>query len=360
MTAVLVPGGNLVDVLFMYTELWLSGYRCFSNLHVSGLRRVSLIVGKNNAGKTCLLEAIELLTTGSPITLHNSASRRGEISFFETAQGFQQQVDVRHAFFGRTLAPGTSLFIGAPGTKLRVEVTTGLALPMTLAQQLGEAPRALQWACEPGQKFPVPLTKEAGLQIAGQNFPSVQTQAVRFIGTGSLNGFAAAQVWGQVAARPTEDLVADALRIVEPNVDRIAAGVSPAPALFIRLKGEEDRVPLGSLGDGASHLLVLACQLVSAAGGVLLVDEIDSGLHVSAMKRMWRLVLGTALQMGVQVFATTHSDDCLRGLAAVLGEADETLREEVALHRIEKNAAETVPYSASEIVKSAIADIEVR
>ena len=74
------------------------------------------------------------------------------------------------------------------------------------------------------------------------------------------------------------------------------------------------------MGDGIWRLLALALSLVRARRGVLMIDEIDTGLHYSALEDMWRLVGLTAKRLDIQVFATTHSSDCWKALAAVCAE----------------------------------------
>ena len=58
----------------------------------------------------------------------------------------------------------------------------------------------------------------------------------------------------------------------------------------------------------------MAIALISAKGGVLLIDEIDTGLHYTVMADMWKLIAQTAAELDVQVFATTHSSDCVTAL----------------------------------------------
>jgi len=106
-------------------------------------------------------------------------------------------------------------------------------------------------------------------------------------------------------------------------------------------------------------LLVLAMNLVRSAGGYLLVDEIDTGLHYSVMVKMWKLVVETARRLDIQVFATTHSLDCIQALAG-LYESEPDVRDDISLHRIEKGAPASIRYSADEILNAAQRQVEVR
>jgi AAA15 family ATPase/GTPase len=116
------------------------------------------------------------------------------------------------------------------------------------------------------------------------------------------------------------------------------------------------RVPIGSMGDGIWRLLGIALALVSARGGVLLVDEIDSGLHYTVLVDMWRLVLETARSLDVQVFATTHSRDCYEALAAVT----DASRAEISLQRIERGRSEAIAFNEAELRQAAERGLEVR
>ena len=91
----------------------------------------------------------------------------------------------------------------------------------------------------------------------------------------------------------------------------------------------------------------------------MLVDEIDTGLHHSVMVDMWRLVIETAQRLDIQVFATTHSLDCVDALAQIRRKYPE-IAAEVTVHRVEKNAPKTVVYEMDEIVIAAEGHIEVR
>ena len=74
-------------------------------------------------------------------------------------------------------------------------------------------------------------------------------------------------------------------------------------------------MPLRSLGDGAVRLFGVALALANSQGGFLLIDEAENGIHHTIQRDFWRMVLLTAQANNVQVFATTHSWDCVVGFA---------------------------------------------
>ena len=109
-----------------------------------------------------------------------------------------------------------------------------------------------------------------------------------------------------------------------------------------------------------SRLLALIIGLVRIKNGILLVDEIDTGLHHSVMGSLWRAILETALKLNVQVFATTHSWDCVAALAQICGDQSSVSEQNVAMHRVERGNPETICYSEPEILSAIEQRIETR
>ncbi|HUE00657.1 MAG TPA: ATP-binding protein, partial [Bryobacteraceae bacterium] len=121
---------------------------------------------------------------------------------------------------------------------------------------------------------------------------------------------------------------------------------------------EEQPIPIGSMGDGMWRMLAMAIAITQCRGGVLLVDEIDTGLHYTVMSQMWRLIFNAAKELDVQVFATTHSYDCVYSLAQICVDPDPT--NSVTVQRIEAGKSMSVPYDQEEITVAAQREIEVR
>jgi len=175
-------------------------------------------------------------------------------------------------------------------------------------------------------------------------------------------------MWNQVALTEAESRVVKAIRFLEPKVDGIAPITAPSymyeypmqrGGFIVKLTDIEQPIPIGSLGDGTWRMLALAIALSRAKDGVLLVDEIDTGLHYTVMADMWRLISETARALNVQVFATTHSYDCVHSLSAICNSSEEHSNE-VTLQRIDLNKKKTIPFSEDEIKIAAERKIEVR
>lgn len=342
----------------MITDLTVSGYRSFSKLRVGHLTRVNLLVGTNNAGKTSILEAVELVATGTVEGFLRSAFRRGEriASPDEKGEFAGHVIDPSHFFHGHTLQSGASFRIEGQG-----EIKRWVQCDAEFADA-AESVLSLRLRSHQEKTERYLYLSPSGGVLPPSGYRPETSQRVNFLDSDSTNATRLSQLWDSVVLTPEEERVATALRIIEPDLERIAflgENGKISRGIFLKLSGLDQRLPLGSLGDGLKRLLALTLHLVSARGGFLLVDEIDTGLHHTVMADMWRLVIQTAVELNVQVFATTHSLDCVRALARI-HEQDPSLAVEVTLHRIERDSPRTVPYGSDELVIAAQSQLEVR
>jgi AAA15 family ATPase/GTPase len=51
--------------------------------------------------------------------------------------------------------------------------------------------------------------------------------------------------------------------------------------------------------------------------GILLIDEIENGFYFDRLQSIWSLILRFASEYNVQIFASTHSRECLEAAADV-------------------------------------------
>jgi hypothetical protein len=291
--------------------------------------------------------------------------RRGEWTLFdreELAAG-RQILDLAHLFHGHSLNLGTSLKIsGGPGLWVSWEVVNSSQQSSFGSFEGGFQNESLT----PALLFKSPAEKKGRLfSLFGdwppQLVPMVSViSPVHFLDTGSVSDLRLSQLWDEVVLTPEEEGVVAAIQIIEPTIERIAfLGERNTRSIFLKLAGIEQRLPLGSMGEGLKRLLVLALHLIPSEGGYLMVDEIDTGLHHTVMVKMWKLVIETARRLGVQVLATTHSLDCVRALAWVQ-EKNPEIASEVTLHRIERGLPSTVRYTMDELAIAAEHHLEVR
>jgi hypothetical protein len=371
----------------MLTGATIENYRGFRRYKLEGLTTVNLLVGKNNSGKTALLESIHLLASGGdPAVLLDTASRRGEV--VAGGRGESTFLDISHFFHGHDLRSASRFSLTAVGEMPPVTVEAKPLEDIEPDQQRffeEVVPSMPSFALRidggrPNLKGSRPLIlSEEGALLMDPRVPSRlyfgeagrAGPPIVFIAPDSVDPDFLGAMWDRVLREKQEDAVRKAMQILEPGLEDIVfqtgeSGYRRYPRAFlgrggilVSFAGDQRRVPLGSLGDGMRRLLALSISLNHARGGYLLIDEIDTGLHYSIMASMWELVVRTAKQAGIQVFATTHSADCVRGLAAFCKRSPE-MCSEVAAHKIDRDLEQSVCFSGSEVLQAVEQDIEIR
>src|SRR5205814_874951 len=118
-------------------------------------------------------------------------------------------------------------------------------------------------------------------------------------------------------------------------------------------------LPLSTLGDGMQRTLAIALALTNTKDGMLLIDEFENGLYYSLQPDVWRFIFRLARQLNVQVFAATHSLDCIQAFQRV---ADEDSQAESILVRLDTkdNDVGAVVFDEEELASITRGQIEVR
>lgn len=293
-------------------SLEIKGYRCFEHLTIEKLGRVNLIVGKNNVGKTALLEALWIFANGGYERLMFEILReRNEIPPYQNGNTLVQPESskgLRNLFFNR---PNFDFIAYDYPEELDNELRIQIGLNVDFS---GEEP-----------KFVTKVMQITGIRPDSNDINEIpRTELIttynrkienHFIKANGLTDKKLIEFWDNIEKRVLEDLVIKALKVITPNLLDIRFSGYPTGSFsripVVRLEDAKERVPLRSLGDGMTRLLGIASALINCENGILLVDEIESGLHYSVLPDVWKLIFKTAKDLNVQVFATTHSKDCI-------------------------------------------------
>ncbi len=146
------------------------------------------------------------------------------------------------------------------------------------------------------------------------------------------------ELWDNIALTDLEKDVLAALRIVAPGVENLSI-VKRGSNAIVKIASIDEPLPLRSLGDGMQRTFGIALALVNARNGLLLIDEFENGLHYLVQADLWRLIFQVARRLNVQVFATTHSWDCIEGFQKA---AQEDSQEDGMLMKLESKKGEIV------------------
>lgn len=326
-------------------SLEIKGYRCFEHLTIEKLGRVNLIVGKNNVGKTALLEALWIY------------SRRGFFEFIFDNLSVRNEMVMSHSSdddpneLNERVNNLKNLFYGRPdinGHKLSASIGTVKKNSSNLTMSLEwHNKKSFQSRDEEGiteddirnekkyssngltlffvrtvfgkSNFSNPINTFRDVFWNWEKLVESDLLKCQFVETKGIKFNSENKLWDNVVLTPLEDRLIESLKIIQPNIQRIAftnqkRGFMGSDTVFAvaSFSNSKERVSLKSLGEGMSRMLRIAMTLVNSQDGILLIDEIESGLHYSVLLDIWRLIFKTARDLHVQVFATTHSSDCIK------------------------------------------------
>ena len=360
-------------------SLRIQGFRCFEDITIKRLGRVNLIVGENGSGKTSLLEAVRVFVErGRPNALLRLLHSRGEYKEDLEDVNFPFIIYDSDAFFyGRNPNLDSQIVIGTSDGSQEVIISH-----RTSTDEHGTTSRHVEFAFPLGEvrflevRFNdltghVPFAKvptQTGVQmpIDDASFGAVST--VASLGPQVMDDRLLATFWDNVAMTAAADKAIDALKLLNgAQVDdaTVVGGRERAtqsgPRVLVRVAGGTSGVPLQSLGDGAVRLFGYALALANVSGGFLLIDEIENGIHYTVLPEFWRMIFGAARDYNVQVFATTHSYDCIKAFTQA---SDEEQDADCALVRIGKTRItkrkRAVEYSREDLQIATRHGIEVR
>ena len=383
----------------MLDSLEIKNYRNLRHLQIQSLGRVNLIVGKNNSGKTSLLEAVSIYAMGGNIAwISNLLNDRWEdytrppdnrsnfwalnlkslSSLFynrKTASNFKDIISIgplKNYLFGEKSANDTSILLGFSYYSHQDEPSQKTNRPIKTKRYSGEFEEygiskvsdfydAFQISLK-DDSFIIPIETDKPYWYAQQIF-EVRDNC-QYVKTKGLDSNNNALLWDKITLSDKEQYVINALKIIESRVERINFisdnNINILRRAVVKLSNSPDVLPLQSMGDGLNRVLTIILSMVNAENGYLLIDEFENGIHYSVQKQLWEIIFKLSQDLNIQVFATTHSWDCIEAFAEVL-KNDENDKAGKLIRLENKNGdISAVEYSGEEVIQSSKHQIDPR
>jgi len=362
-----LPGADPV----LLRDLTIENYRSFDKYRLDNLARVNLLVGDNNCGKTSVLEAVHIITANGKISCVTEALTLRECWTDKRRVRNGKEEDIPnvlalvHHNGTEVIADGKSSFsVTANGTYKQVEVTVKV--------EDSELVEIRSNALSDGEMFRLEIMRLDSSQFprppAPTSRPKIDTKRAMelrhipnhvFVPSRGLGSARSAALWTTLLRSKKEALVERALSVVDDRIQHIIVTPNARARSGILFDRGDERVSAAEVGEGTVFMFSISVALAGSEGGVVLIDEIDTGLHYSKLADMWKMVIQSAKDLDVQVFATTHSLDCIRGLAEAV-ERDPAFTDDVAIFRIERPGEQAVRFGGDELRVVIENEIEVR
>lgn len=347
----------------MYESLLIKNFRCFPKIAFDNLQRVNLVAGENNVGKSAVLEALWLLgNPNRPDLARNLSIIRGQMHlapedllsdlFYRFDAGQPASIsaigtwgDGRRSLAITRRERSTSTILanknGQSGSQDFSQNYLTTHSPLEIAfdytDEKGEVhPSTGHW-----QQFEGTLPQIGmflGVQVSqegiqAQRATSVNLPASVYLPPSRFRELAQEDValYSSLEIKGQSDFVLQALQQIDGRIERITAAVIKSPMLHVNI-GIDRLVSVAMLGDGASRFLSMVLRFQVAQDGMILIDEVENGVHYTKLTAMWQQIRVLADRFNVQVFATTHSRECIAAAHQAFQSSSDS---GIALHRID-------------------------
>lgn len=346
----------------MIEAITVERFRGLERLDVEGFGRVNLILGKNNCGKTALMEALSIAhapaLAAEAVFTHQEARNRNI-----PARDFERFW--RPLFWKQDADQGLALNVRlADGTRASVELRKSQASSLFIDNTASPSalPRA-NWTIDI-------LTEQDGQELkdkivgssAGLRLPSGMGKDFMWIHTAPGVGDEEVRSFSSLKQAGREAELAALLREIDPDVSGVEL-LSPSGTsaeLFVRLAQHDGpSLPMSMMGEGFQRCFEIGVSAVADDRSTLFIDEFDNGLHHSVLTPVWRWLAIVSAKRNLQVFATTHSEECIAAASrAFTALNDDGLR----VIRLDRRQHKTVAavYNRDLVETAIAADVEIR
>ncbi len=367
----------------MLTSAQVRNFRTFDELTVERLSRINLVAGRNNSGKTSLLEALFLLSGfGNPRLALDLSAIRG-IDSVSGPREMLWELLWKLMFFaldseGSIEIKGDHSSHESLTLHISLEWRDDDDINLPLFDDSGEIPArstpgkptpsepTLLFSFQRGSASPhdrrmhIGDGQRIGEQARRRGRPSAKDASPAIFLTTRISAEDTRQDamrLGRLRKRKQGDLVLKALQSIEPRLRSIEDNSASGSPMIWGDVGLTELVPLSVMGEGMIRIAQLVLAIADLPKGLVLVDEIENGLHHSVLPRFWKAIDVAAQQFNTQVVATTHSFECVQAASQALGDSNGFL-----FHRLEASDSgnRCVTYQPEDIEAAIRHDFEVR
>ncbi|MDK9700664.1 MAG: AAA family ATPase [bacterium] len=360
----------------MYKQITIKNFRGIRELTVP-LSQFNIFTGKNNAGKSTILEALFLSVLQDARAADWIAGFRGAINNWQKLEAWRYFFSIgidkpsveislvddhdqtkQLSINLYNLAAQGKTFIDKEfeGTIIHDTIdeylSTGLLFTSNQTSNIYDYMSSIRVVAD--QSNPIYEKNQEPLQPIGR-VPYLHSAWTGFEST--------AREYSKLKIEMKNRIVFDAIKAIEPRLKSISIEApTGVPSLYVDI-GLNRLLPISFLGDGTIWISDVTTVIASSEVNAVLLDEVDSGLHFSVMKEVWKHIHKIAKECNTQIFATTHSRECIMAAhEAFIEDEANGMPYELSVHKLARYDDETrvATFGKETLTTSYDLDLEVR
>lgn len=348
----------------MIKEIAISNYRCYSQTIINGFKRINLIGGLNNSGKTILLEAILLNYSPTNQNVGTIKRMRGEESDsnelpeyawdnFFLNQNKKEDIIIKTVDFDdKNITLVMRCNEDTQELKDDDESDSDFQTVMNDFIDFDKASKSVLHFYYKNEEKEIPVLIAVSQQ-KGYNFKEINLpfKIANYIPSSAKRRQSIlAREYGIAEKKGKENLLLEALRIVDKNISGIKVSVVGGAHLEIK-RDNENFMNVSLYGDAINKILTIVLTLINNNGAILLIDEIENGLHYTIQEEFWLFLfkLAQSPDFNVQVFATSHSLEMIQAFTKAANDNAEFLSEVAYLELFRRKNNQGIGYNSHNI-----------
>ncbi len=302
----------------------IKNFKCFDSLKVENLRRVNLLGGDNNVGKSAFLEALEVVAktenSRSLISVLKDIIKRRQaytarFSEFDiiTYEKDSLRLETNTVSIALKIRPGDqlSLFSESSDDMQDSEIDENLLIEFVInGNSDGMSYR----------RFSDTISRRDSSFAVHNTRLNENTD---FIPSTSLDEGKLSEIYGNIVDMGMMEYINDFLREFDPRIESLVIRPTERHSVFkVKLRDRNIPVLLSSMGGGLNRYIAIVCAIWKCRDGRLFIDEVENGIHYTKYEKLWEIIFKTSKKANTQVFATTHSKECIEAFSRVSEESD--------------------------------------
>jgi len=350
-----------------YNTFTIQNFRGIEQLTIDDLKMVNLLVGRNNCGKTSVLEAFFLLSGMSnpqlPVNIHVFRdlifSSDEDFSYMFKDLDFSIPISISGNLDEKkrklTINPLYAKYSTNNNIKQKQILPPQDTLPVSTSIVRIVEGLDLQFQSDLNRQFNARISlKEKETRIKGKYKENLRCS---FINPKTIMNQIDRRM-EKLLVQKELDHVISVLKEIEPQVSDIRMGAGGM--IYIDV-GKKKLLPINIVGDGMRRLLSILATIADMKNGIVLIDEIENGFHYSSLAVVWKALFKACREYNVQLVATTHSYECIEACSKCY-KVFEPDGDDLRLYRIDRKGKkhEVHSYSAEVLETGIEKDFEVR